>query len=109
MIEAIVGNATVEKVLLYLHRYGKGYAREIAHCFGIALNGVQQQLKRLETGGVIVSTLWGRVRMYEFNPRYPFRDELAGLLKKAFSFVSDTDRRTFYMKRTRPRRQGKPL
>ena len=108
-MEAILGNATVEKVLLYLHRYGKGYAREIAQCFGLALNGVQQQLKRLETGGVIVSMLYGRVRMYEFNPRYPFREELEALLGKAFSFVSDSDRRAFYMKRTRPRKQGKKL
>ena len=33
MLEGILGNATAEKVLLYLEQYGEGYARAIAVTF----------------------------------------------------------------------------
>lgn len=57
MLESIFGNATVEKVLLYLQNYNEGYASEIASTFSISLSVVQKQLKRLEDGGVIVINL----------------------------------------------------
>lgn len=36
MLESIFGNATVEKVLLYLQNDNEGYASEIATIFSIA-------------------------------------------------------------------------
>ena len=107
MLEAILGNDTAEKVLLYLHRFEKGYASEIASVFSIPVNGIQQQLKRLEAGGVLVSHFYGKVRLYEFNPRYPFLRELQNLLKRSFDFIPAVDLEKYYMKRTRPRKQGK--
>lgn len=83
MLEALFGNRTVERILLFLARYRTGYASDIAATFGIPVNGVRQQLARLEQGGVIVSRLYGRVRLYEFNPRHAFLDELRALLEKA--------------------------
>jgi DNA-binding transcriptional ArsR family regulator len=70
---------------------------------------VQQQLRRLEEGGVVVSRLYGRVRLYEFNPRYPFLDELRALLAKAMEYLPQEEIDKYYMRRTRPRRPGKAL
>ncbi len=109
MLESIFGNATVEKVLLYLQNYSEGYASEIASTFSISLSVVQKQLKRLEDGGVIVSLAKGRTRLFLWNPRYPFRKELQALLEKSFEFMPEKEIKEYYRKRQRPRRSGKPL
>ncbi|MBK7960349.1 MAG: winged helix-turn-helix transcriptional regulator [Bdellovibrionales bacterium] len=109
MLESIFGNATVEKVLLYLQNYNEGYASEIASTFSVDLSTVQKQLKRLEDGGIIVSQTKGRTRLFLWNPRYPFRKELQSLLEKSFEFLPESDIKKFYRKRQRPRRAGKPL
>lgn len=109
MFESLFGNATADKVLLFLARFGEGYPRQIAGNFAISLNMVQQQLEKLESAGILVSQLKGRTRIYQWNPRYPFRKELLALLNKAFDFMSKKEKDRFYTKRTRPRRKGKPL
>ena len=109
MLESLFGNATVEKVLLYLQNYNEGYASEIATTFSISLSVVQKQLKRLEDGGVIVSQPKGRTRLFLWNPRYPFRKELQALLEKSFEFMPESEIKKYYRKRQRPRRTGKPL
>lgn len=109
MLESVFGNATVEKVLLYLQNYDEGYASEIASTFSLSLSVVQKQLKRLEDGGVIVSQPKGRTRIFLWNPRYPFRKELKSLLEKSFEFIPESDIKKYYRKRQRPRRTGKPL
>lgn len=109
MLEAIFGNATIEKVLLYLQNYDEGYASEIASTFSISLSVVQKQLKRLEEGGVIVSQPKGRTRLFFWNPRYPLRKELQSLLEKSFDFMSESEVRKYYRKRRRPRRTGNIL
>lgn len=109
MLEYILGNITKEKILLFLYTYETGYAKGISDLFGIPVNGIQQQLKRLEEGSVVVSRLQGKTRVYQFNPRYAFLKELKGLLEKAFLFLPSKEVELYYKKRTRPRRAGKPL
>ena len=108
MLEALFVNKLAEKVLLYLYVYKSGYIREIAYCFLEPVNGVQRQLKRFERGSVLVSTLRGKVRIFEFNPGYPFLAELKLLLDKAYKSLPAKDVERYFMKRTRPRRSGKP-
>ena len=50
---------------------------------------IQEQLEKLEGGGVIVSREVGRTVLYEFNPRYAFLQELKAILEKAISFYPD--------------------
>src|SRR5690242_8173182 len=100
---------TSEKVLLYLQNYGEGYARSIAATYGLALNGVQQQLLKLEAKGVLVSQAKGRTRLFQWNPRYPLRAELAQLLERALALVPPAQAKRWFLKRRRPRRSGKPL
>ncbi len=109
MLESLVGNITVEKILFYLNTYGEGYPLGIARTFGVPVNRIQQQLRRLENGGIVVSRLMGNVRLYNLNPRYPILSELKNLLSKAFEFLPESEKNNFYRKRTRPRRAGKPL
>ena len=47
MLEGIFGNASAEKVLLYLEQYEEGYATAIARTFDdLSLNMAQRQLER---------------------------------------------------------------
>lgn len=109
MLEGLFGNASAEKVLLYLEQYGEGYATEIARTFGdLTLSMTQGQLERLERAGALVSNAKGRTRIYTWNPRYPFRNELRALLAKALAFLPDEERQRYFTQRRRPRRTGKP-
>jgi len=109
MLEGIFGNVIVEKVLFTLYVYEEGYPLGMANTFKEPVNRFQQQLGRLENAGIIVSRLIGKVRIYTFNPRYPFLQELKALIAKAFEFLPETEKDAYYKKRTRPRRAGKPL
>ena len=109
MLESLLGNSTIEKILLFLETYEQGYPKEVSRTFGISVNGIQQQLKRLEDGGIVVSSLEGRTRLYRFNPRYPFLKELRLLLRRAMEFLSEKETEQYYRNRTRPRKKGKSL
>jgi len=109
MLEPILGNGTIEKILFTLESYGEAYPKGLSRTFNIPVNGIQQQLARLENGGVVVSAMVGRTRLYKFDPRNPFLKELRALIKKAMEFLSEKEIQEYYSKRTRPRKKGKPL
>jgi hypothetical protein len=109
MLQPILGSENIERVLVFIFARNEGYATEIARFFETDLYGIQNQLDKLETGGVVVSHLAGRTRIYTFNPRYPFLKELKSLLEKALSFYPVDVREKLLMNRRRPRRRGKPL
>jgi DNA-binding transcriptional ArsR family regulator len=108
MLDRLLGESA-SRVLLFIQTFGDGYAREIAANFGLSLSTVQHQLKRLEEAGVLASRVRGTVRLYQFNPRYPFLRELRKLLARAMEFMPASDRKKYYERRTRPRRAEKPL
>ncbi|MDO8281158.1 MAG: winged helix-turn-helix domain-containing protein [Thermodesulfovibrionia bacterium] len=109
MLESLFGNITIEKIFFFINTYGEGYPLGMAKTFDLPVNRIQQQLKRLEEGGIVVSRLAGRVRLYTFNPRYPFLNELKALISKAYDFFPENEKEKYYRQRTRPRRAGKPL
>lgn len=109
MLEALFESEKKEKILFFIYTHGEGYAREIARTFQFNLNTVQNQLLNMESQGVLYSRLIGKVRLFGFNPRYPFKKELEALLKKAMQFLPEVEVRKYYMPRLRPRRTGKPL
>jgi hypothetical protein len=109
MLEAIFGNRTAEKVLLYIESYGEAYALAVADTFDDAtVSMIQRQLLRFERGGVLISQTKGRTRLFSWNPRYPFRTELRALLRKALDSLPDAEREAYFRQRRRPRRTGKP-
>lgn len=109
MIEVLLGSKNAERVLLYILAREEGYAREIAGFYGTDLKPIQMQLDKLEKGGVLVSRSIGRTRPYEFNPRYPFLNELKVLLEKVLSFYPAKEQEELQMNRRRPRAKGKTL
>jgi DNA-binding transcriptional ArsR family regulator len=108
VLEALFGNRTAEKVLLFIGTNREAYAQEIADRTKTALSLVQSQLSRLEAGGILVSRPRGRVRLYSFNPRFPFSSELETILRRAIDFLPARDQAA-YLTRRRPRAGGKPL
>ena len=109
MLEGVFGNASAEKILLYLEQYGEGYATAIARSFdGLSLHMAQRQLDRFERAGALVSLLRGRTRLYTWNARYPFQKELRALLAKALDALPAAERKRYFSERRRPRRAGKP-
>ena len=109
MLEVLLGSRSCEQVLLFLLARGEGYPREIARFFGVDYRPIRNQLDKLEGGGVLVSRQAGRTRLYTFDPRCPFLEELGALLGKAMAFCPDDLRERLLMNRRRPRRRGKPL
>lgn len=109
MLTALLGTENSERVLIFLLARNEGYAREIAQLFDTNLYAIQRQLEKLEAGGVLVSRTAGRTRLYQFNPRYPFLNELRQLVEKALSFYPEKVRENLLMNRRRPRKRDKPL
>jgi len=109
MLEALMGTKTRELVLQYLLVFEEGYAREISRHLDLTLTSVQQQLSNLEAGGLLLSKMSGRTRVYFFNPRYAFLPELTALLEKARTYYRPELRERLVMQRKRPRRPEKPL
>lgn len=109
MLSILFGSGLREKILLYLAECGDAYSLELAKNFKASLFAVQNQLKRLEEAGILVSRSVGRTRMYGINPRYFLRNELIALLKKDIETLPDEELQEHYRPRRRPRRAGKPL
>ncbi len=109
MYSAIFGNATAEKVLLYIANYGEGHTRAIATTYSLSTAQVYQQLIRLEKEGVLVAKVSGRTKIFTFNPRLAIRKPLIHLLEQILLLVSPEDRKKYYRERTRPRKTGKDL
>ncbi|HUU52456.1 MAG TPA: winged helix-turn-helix domain-containing protein [Candidatus Heimdallarchaeota archaeon] len=108
MLEPLLESEKKEKILFFLYSHGEGYPREIARTFRFNLNTVQNQLQKLESHGILCSQLKGKVRIFSFNPRYPLRDELEALLKKAMMYLPENEVRTYYWPQIQPRRAGRP-
>jgi len=109
VLEGLFGTVNKEKVLLYVYAREEGYPREVAKYYGIDLKTIQNQFERLELGGVLYSRMVGRTRLYTFNPRFVFLNELKQILEKALSFYPEEERERLLVTRRRPRRKGKPL
>jgi hypothetical protein len=108
MLEPLLGSESSERVLIFILAREEGYGAEIAKFFGTDLDPIQKQLNKLELGGVLVSHEVGRTRLFTYNPRYPFLNELKSLLEKALSYYPADVREALLMNRRRPRRSGKP-
>lgn len=109
MLEPLLGSKTAENVLVYILTRDSGYASEIARFFGVGVYGIQCQLGKFELGGVLISRTTGKTRVYEFNPRYAFKEALIALLQEAIDFYPEGEKDRLLVTRRRPRRKGKPL
>ena len=109
MLEGLFGSKNRERTLQFILANKEGYAKEIADFFDTSLDPIQKQLDRLELAGILVSKKVGRARVFMFNPRYAFLQELQALLLKARTYYPPEELERLIMIRKRPRRTGKPL
>lgn len=108
-LEPLLGSTNAERVLTYILARDEGYTREIARYFDADPDSIQKQLTRLEDAGILVSRSAGRTILYQFNPRYPFLNELKSLLEKALEFYPEDEWERLMMNRRRPSKRDKPL
>jgi predicted transcriptional regulator len=109
MLETLFGSKNMERVLQFILANSEGYAKEIADFYNSSLDPIQKQLEKMELAGILVSKKVGRTRLFMFNPRYAFLNELKALLEKARTYYSPEEIERLTMRRKRPRRAGKPL
>ena len=109
MLDAIFGSKSAKAVLLFLQTYDEGYGREMAQTFGVRPVQLQNQLKKFEVEGWLVSRSVGRTRVYSWNPRNPLVGPLRQFLQAAIDTLPDDEVHAYYRQRRRPRRTGKPL
>ena len=102
----LFGSRAAYQVLMYLENYGEGYAAEIARVFGMSLSQAQNQLRKFEELGLLVSRTKGSARFYGFK-RNPIADELRRFLRSNLERLPDDTLQRYYRKRQRPRRRGK--
>lgn len=111
MLEALFGNESIERVLFYLLQNKTCYGLQLKKQFQCTLSPMQQALLRLEKGGILVSMLVGKTRIFQFNPRYLFLEELRSFLQRVYETLPEEFKKKYYetSDRKRPRRTGKPL
>lgn len=109
MLEAIVGSTSAERVLLFITAREEGYAAEIAQAFDTDLSPIQKQLGRMERDGLLINRKVGRTRLYGFNPRYAFVDEVKVLMERALERCPEALQEVLLFNRRRPRKKDKPL
>lgn len=111
MLEYLFVNKNVEKILIYLSLHEKANASELRTVFGSALDPIQKTLRKLEEGGLLISFLEGKTRVFQWNPRYAFLKEIQALVERAYEYLPANIQEECYQvnKRKRPRKTGKPL
>lgn len=97
MLEVLVGNRTVQKILLFLFVNSKCYGTQMHRALKVPLTPIQKALNRLEKGGLITSYYEGKTRVYYFNPTYPLLSELEHLLKKAYTLLPAMEKKDHYV------------
>ena len=108
-LEALFGNRTAAKLMLYLFHYGEAYPTGAARDLGLSLSPVQRQLEKFEAAGILVSRLVGRTRLYSFNPKHPARGALRDLIQVFYEGMPLSERQRMFQARRRHRRRGKPV
>jgi DNA-binding IclR family transcriptional regulator len=109
MLEALFGSVCTTQALLYLQNYGDGDAKAVAAAFRMSPAQARRQLHRLEDGGLLISRPEGRTRVYVWNHANPLVVDLRRLLQTALGLMSDSEQRTFFRERGRPKRAGVPI
>ena len=103
---ALFGSESAYRVLMYLENYERGYASDIAKIFEISLSQAQNQLKKFEEAGLLVSRKEGTTRMYYFK-KSPITDALRKFLQSMLGLLPKETVETYFRQRRRPRRYAK--
>lgn len=97
MIEALCGNKSIQKTLLFLFVNGKCYGTQLQKSLKTPLTPIQKALSKLEKGGIVMSYYEGKTRIYQFDPSYPLLTELEQLLKKAYTLLPAYEKKDYFV------------
>lgn len=95
MLEILFGSNNAKRILIFLFVNGKCYGAQLQRVLKSSLTPIQKALSRLEKGGIVVSYLEGKTRVYRFNPSFPLLLELEQLLKKAYTLFSAEEKKQY--------------
>lgn len=95
MLMPLCGSKNVQRILIFLFVNGKCYGAQLNRLFNAPLTPIQKALLRLEKGGIIMSYLEGKTRVYQFDPTFPLLEELEALLKKAYTLLSPQEKKQY--------------
>jgi predicted transcriptional regulator len=100
MLSALMGSKNVERILLFLLINEKCYGMQLHRLLNTPLTPIQKGFSKLEKAGVVQSLYEGKTRYYRFNPMYPLKKELEGLLRKAYELLPVQVKRGYYIPET---------
>ncbi|MBX9924359.1 MAG: winged helix-turn-helix domain-containing protein [Rhabdochlamydiaceae bacterium] len=95
MLKGLFGNQNIERILLFLFVNEKTYASQIHSLLQVPLTPLQMALSRLEKEGILLSSCEQKIRIYQFHPAFPLRQELEILLKKAYELLPPQEKRRY--------------
>jgi DNA-binding MarR family transcriptional regulator len=101
----LFGSESAYRVLMYLENYDQGYASEIAKTFDFSLSQVQNQLRKFEDLGLLVSRREGTARVFYFRSS-PVTDALRVFLREMLARLPSEIVERYFRGRRRPRRFG---
>lgn len=96
MLDSLLLNKSMEKILFFILLNSKCYATQLHHRLKTSLTPIQYALEKLEKKGVLVSHYEGKTRFFELNSSYPLMAELEALLKKAYTFLPPHEKKLYY-------------
>ncbi len=97
MLEGLCGNKNVARILIFLFVNGKCYGTQLHKFLKTSLTPIQKALLRLEKGGIIISHLEGKTRLYQFNPAFPILHEMEEMLKKTYTLLPAHEKKDYYV------------
>lgn len=97
MLSSLFGNTNMQKILFFLLINEKCYGTQMHRLLDTPLTPLQKGLMRLEKAGVVQSFYEGKTRFYRFNPVYPLKKELEGLVRKAYELLPLHEKRVYYV------------
>lgn len=96
MMKALFGSQSAAQILLFLLVNEQCYAHQLQRVLSLAITPAQKALARLEKGKILISQFQGKIRMYQFNPEYPFLIELKELIKRIYNHLSLDEKKRYY-------------
>lgn len=100
MLTGLLGNRTIERILLFLLVNETTYATLLHKQLASSLTPIQKGLERLEKGGILESFYEGKIRHYRFNPAYPLLKELEQLVKGAYILLPPQEKKKYTLIRS---------
>ncbi len=97
MLEALCGNKSVPRILIFIFVNGRCYGTQLHRSLKTSLTPIQKALNRLEKEGLLMSYYEGKTRLYQFHPAYPLMSELEQLVKKAYTLLPANKKKDYYV------------